>query len=78
MPAQTYVAPISSAGDEPQGCSGLLARARMYRGRVDVMLPPSIFFFARNVLVTAPDISIAYKRPPAQTATAGSPSQTHL
>lgn len=42
----------------------------MYAGKVDVMLPPSIFFFARNVRVTAPDMSVAYKRPPDQTATA--------
>ena len=85
MSAQPSIAPIGSGGDEPRGCTGLLARAWMYTGRVDVMLLPSIFF-ARNVLVTAPDMGIAYERheagwqsgPADWTATTGSPSRTRL
>lgn len=50
----------------------------MSKGRVDVMLSPSSIF-ARNVLVTAPDMRITYKwrkvgwqtGPPDRTATAG-------
>lgn len=52
--------PINGSGDRLHGGTETLAQAWMCTGRVDVKLPPSTYF-ARNVLVTAPAMKIAYK-----------------